>query len=233
MAAVAGDEIHLAAGTYTPTTGGDQLASFVPPAGTSILVGFDGGERTRSLRNWRTHPTIVSGEFGAPGPADNSRHVVRCNANPTLLDGFVIRDGAAIAGEGGGGVRGTTDDNYAPAPWSDLIDAGSSIDSIGESMVDLDDDAFTSFTLKDFYGLPPPINLPIAEGQSASILDVGVAEAQTASTGDPDLDGDGSVDATDLALLLGAWNTISATFDLTSDCVVDAADLAVLLGAWD
>jgi hypothetical protein len=45
-----------------------------------------------------------------------------------------------------------------------------------------------------------------------------------------DLDTDGTVDAEDLALLLGAWATRSA--DLTGDGNTDAADLALLLGAW-
>jgi hypothetical protein len=45
-----------------------------------------------------------------------------------------------------------------------------------------------------------------------------------------DLNGDGAVNAADLAVLLGAWGTASA--DLTGDGVVDAADLGVLLGSW-
>jgi hypothetical protein len=46
-----------------------------------------------------------------------------------------------------------------------------------------------------------------------------------------DLNGDGAVDAADLAILLGAWGT-SGPGDLDGDGVVDAADLAILLGAW-
>ncbi len=45
-----------------------------------------------------------------------------------------------------------------------------------------------------------------------------------------DLNGDGVVDAADLAVLLGAWGTGGA--DLDGSGTVDAADLAVLLGAW-
>lgn len=45
-----------------------------------------------------------------------------------------------------------------------------------------------------------------------------------------DLDGDGQVDAADLAILLGAWGTPEA--DLTGDGLTDASDLAVALGAW-
>ncbi len=47
-----------------------------------------------------------------------------------------------------------------------------------------------------------------------------------------DLDGDGAVGAADLALMLGAWGTISSLADLNFDGVVNAADLAQLLGGW-
>ena len=45
-----------------------------------------------------------------------------------------------------------------------------------------------------------------------------------------DLNGDGAVDAADLAILLGAWGSPDA--DLDGNGTTDAADLAALLGAW-
>jgi hypothetical protein len=45
-----------------------------------------------------------------------------------------------------------------------------------------------------------------------------------------DLNGDGSVNASDLASLLGAWGTAGG--DVNGDGTTDAADLAALLGAW-
>ena len=45
-----------------------------------------------------------------------------------------------------------------------------------------------------------------------------------------DFDDNGTIDAADLAILLGAWGT--ATNDLDANGVVDAADLAILLGQW-
>lgn len=48
-----------------------------------------------------------------------------------------------------------------------------------------------------------------------------------------DLDGSGSVDAADLAVLLGSWGaSCGSPADLDGSCTVDAADLAVLLGSW-
>ncbi len=48
----------------------------------------------------------------------------------------------------------------------------------------------------------------------------------------PDVNGDGAVNASDLATLLGAWGTDDCESDVTGDGVVNALDLAVLLGAW-
>ncbi|MBL9120282.1 MAG: dockerin type I repeat-containing protein [Phycisphaerae bacterium] len=45
-----------------------------------------------------------------------------------------------------------------------------------------------------------------------------------------DLNGDGSVNAADLAILLGGWGT--SVGDVNGDGTTDAADLAELLGAW-
>ncbi|MFO0828404.1 MAG: GC-type dockerin domain-anchored protein [Phycisphaerales bacterium] len=47
-----------------------------------------------------------------------------------------------------------------------------------------------------------------------------------------DINGDGTVDASDLALLVAAWGTGDASADLDGDGIVGAADLATLLGAW-
>jgi hypothetical protein len=48
---------------------------------------------------------------------------------------------------------------------------------------------------------------------------------------DGDLNGNGLVDAADLALLLGQWGT-SGSADFDGSGVVDGADLAIVLGAW-
>ncbi len=49
-----------------------------------------------------------------------------------------------------------------------------------------------------------------------------------------DFDGDGEVDAADLAALLGAWGPCpgGCPEDLSGDCEVDSFDLAILLGSW-
>lgn len=48
----------------------------------------------------------------------------------------------------------------------------------------------------------------------------------------PDLNGDGSVDALDIAILLSAWGAIDSAADLDASGLVDAPDLAMLLSSW-
>jgi hypothetical protein len=70
---------------------------------------------------------------------------------------------------------------------------------------------------------------------SGSLVEAGVDGFRVLSLGCPellgDLNGDGSISASDLAILLGAWGT-SGPGDLDVSGTVDAADLALLLGAW-
>ena len=50
-----------------------------------------------------------------------------------------------------------------------------------------------------------------------------------------DLDQNGEVDASDLGLLIAAWNTDGSIFegsDINGDGIVSAADLGLLIGAW-
>lgn len=47
-----------------------------------------------------------------------------------------------------------------------------------------------------------------------------------------DVDRDGEVSASDLAILLGSWGTFDPAIDLDGNGAVDAGDLAILLGAW-
>ncbi|MFO0826781.1 MAG: peptidoglycan DD-metalloendopeptidase family protein [Phycisphaerales bacterium] len=69
-------------------------------------------------------------------------------------------------------------------------------------------------------------------GEGASpIVDRGAYEYAEPASSPADLNGDGTVGAADLAILLGAWGS-AGPGDLTGDGVVDGLDLAVLLGAW-
>ncbi|MGA1394008.1 MAG: hypothetical protein ACO38W_12715, partial [Phycisphaerales bacterium] len=47
-----------------------------------------------------------------------------------------------------------------------------------------------------------------------------------------DLDGDGIIGGSDLAILLGAWNSKGGPADLDGDGIIGGSDLAILLSAW-
>ncbi len=105
--AVSGDKIWVAEGTYKPTTGTDRTISFVMKNGVEILGGFpDTGNPGLGDRNWADNVTILSGEIGAAGSADNSYHVVFFDHAPnnTLLDGFTISGGNGGTTQNGGGI---------------------------------------------------------------------------------------------------------------------------------
>ena len=87
LAAVSGDEIWVAAGTYDAPSGGFQLKNNV-----AVYGGFAGSETDLSHRAWRDNPVILSG--------NNSirvfYHPAALQLNSTaILDGVTIADGYA------------------------------------------------------------------------------------------------------------------------------------------
>ncbi|GAB3511583.1 hypothetical protein GCM10027341_51290 [Spirosoma knui] len=92
-------EIWVARGTYKPTTGTNRGISFSMRNNVAIYGGFAGREDNLNDRQL-TYPSgsILSGEIGQPGNADNSLHVIFNNsglANSAILDGFIITGGNA------------------------------------------------------------------------------------------------------------------------------------------
>ena len=119
--AMPGDQIWVAAGTYTPTreftVGNPRSRTFQMMNDVAIYGGFGGFETSLDKRDWATYITILSGDLtGDDGPgfannAENSYHVIY-NAygsdlnSSAILDGFTIRGGNANGiyydDEGGG-----------------------------------------------------------------------------------------------------------------------------------
>ncbi len=120
-AAVNGDEIWVAQGTYKPTTVIDRNATFQLKSGVGIYGGFIGGETSLNQREWENNETILSGDIGTVGDnSDNSYSVVTGSGTDStaILDGFTVRDGNAndangsdSAEENGGGIY-----NYSGSP---------------------------------------------------------------------------------------------------------------------
>ena len=82
--------------TTTGTTTRDH--AFVMRPNVHIYGGFtDGG--TFAQRDWKTNETILSGDIGNPGDADNCYHVVLAinnGDNSATLDGFVIKEANSV-----------------------------------------------------------------------------------------------------------------------------------------
>ena len=109
-AAVDGDTIKVADGTYKPTTTTDRTISFVLRNAVSILGGFAGfGAADPDARNVTLYPSILSGDIGTIGTNnDNSYHVVvtMLARSSTVLDGLTVTLGNANASNVSNGTNG-------------------------------------------------------------------------------------------------------------------------------
>ncbi len=89
-----GDEVWVAVGTYFTTTIITRTISFTMKNDVAIYGSFAGTETLLSQRILTSGLTsILSGEIGAAGIADNSYHTIS-NAglnNTAIIDGFIIR----------------------------------------------------------------------------------------------------------------------------------------------
>jgi len=101
LAAVSGDEIWVAEGTYKPTTGTLRTVSFVLKSGLGLYGGFAGTETELGQRSWETNATVLSGDIGTSGSAADNSYRVVVGAHLAVLDGFTITAGNASISGGG------------------------------------------------------------------------------------------------------------------------------------
>ena len=98
-AAIDGDTIKVAQGTYKPTTTTNRTLSFNLRCGVAILGSYAGtGAPDPDARDTKLYPTLLSGDIGTVGTnSDNSYHVVTAAgvSSLTVLDGVTITLGNA------------------------------------------------------------------------------------------------------------------------------------------
>lgn len=122
------------------------------------------------------------------------------------------------------GQPASGDEDFRPGRGSPCVDAGDSAAVPAGVVLDL-------AGLPRFRDDPAAADCPNAPGTcgAAPIVDIGAFERQPPCIGD--LDSDGVVAASDVALLIAAWG-ISNDGDLDGDGVAGSADLGLLLAAW-
>jgi len=122
-AAVSGDEIWVAAGTYYPSQDdyglgvGNRGWHFEMKEGVGIYGGFAGTEAELGDRDWETNETILSGDIGTTDDSsDNCYHVFyNYNIDSTaVIDGFTITGGNAD-GDGENTMGGGMYNSYSTA----------------------------------------------------------------------------------------------------------------------
>jgi hypothetical protein len=108
-AAVPGDEIWVAAGTYKPTASSDRSVSFTLKSGVKIYGGFGGWEKFLRERSPDPGLTILSGDIGTPDvDTDNSYHVIYSDGvTDAVLDGFTVTRGYGDDNSAGAGMYNT------------------------------------------------------------------------------------------------------------------------------
>ena len=96
-AAAAGDEIHVADGTYKPTQATDRAISFVLTHEINLKGGYGGSGAVDP--NARNSVTVLSGELGISGASDNSWNVISATGPgfSVSIDGFTITQASAGA----------------------------------------------------------------------------------------------------------------------------------------
>ncbi len=157
----------------------------------------------------------AAGGMEIVGPSNSDCRA--CNADGTIVGGLRFNPGAAglIAW-----IR------IGDAPWTDLQDyliaeqgLGAELDGWHlESVQDISADGRTIVGS----GINP-------EGCEQGFL----VRIDLPSTNDiADMNGDGSVNSQDLAILLSAWGSSGGAADMNRDGIVNSADLAIMLSRW-
>lgn len=168
-----------------------------------------------------TFANVIS--YGNTGPGTTADHGIKSQGGTSVVTYSNVQ--GITSGTGNINLDPSFADagngDYSLSAASPCIDAGNNASVPAGVTTDLNGDP-------RFVDEP---SVPDTGGGTAPIVDMGAYELQATAPPCPtDFDGNGSTDAADLGILLGAWGTAGG--DLTGDRTTDAADLAILLGAW-
>lgn len=97
-AALTGDAIWVAEGTYRTTTGTDRTIHFQLKSGVKLYGGFAGTESSLDEREWLSHPTIFDGDIGVQGDSTDNTFNLLFLPFPdgnTQVDGIIFQNGVA------------------------------------------------------------------------------------------------------------------------------------------
>ena len=147
--------------------------------------------------------------------------------------------GVTITNAGFKDINYHSGDPYDPTDWSVAVSGGAITWSGGVYASNPNSNALRFATLYNFWfdadRAPAAATGSIGLFKPGSAGDPSSASVAIVAPGAPsnpsDLDGDGSVSAADLAILLGQWGGAGSA-DIDGSGSVGPQDLAILLGAW-
>lgn len=181
---------------------------------------------------------VVAGSVVFPTPFDDALDSAATASHPIVIDppvtipagNYYLTVYGQSAGDFAGG--GTVPSNFAWFIYSP--DGFSQVDGAGAAYswrsANFPTPGFVKYT-----GLVPANAVQAGDDPLDLYNNAFTILGEPTTVGTPcpaDLDGNGSVNAADLAVLLGAWGGGAGPADLDGNGTVNAADLAVLLGGW-
>ena len=196
--------------------GQNNYGQNTPPAGLTGVVAISSGGAHSAAR--KSNATIVCwgdnslGQSTVPAGLGPVQQVFAC--------GFVT---VALLTDGSVRVWGMNEHGEATLP----ANLGSPFQVAGGNYHLVSVASQTQFQDCDSDGIADPCEI---QAGAADTNHNGIPDACEARAAD--INGDGSVNATDLALLLGSWGASGGASDINGDGTVTAADLALLLGDW-